>query len=247
MPFIPAGYPDLASTGALLPAIEAGGASLIEIGFPFSDSIADGPVIQTAFTHALKHKIKVRDILETVKQTRETVTIPIVAMVSYSIVFRYGQERFFTDLSTHGFDGVIIPDLPPPEAQSVCQMVHKAGLDTVLLVSPTSPAERRKEIVGLSSGFIYCLSVAGVTGERAKLPADLEGHIRSLKGITQTPVCVGFGVSRPEHVKQLEQVADGAIVGTAYVRKLMQSEDQSPAALAKIAMEYTQELLSQVR
>ena len=144
MPFIPAGYPDLDTTAQVLPALEAGGASLIEIGFPFSDPIADGPVIQAAFSHALAHKLKVKDILSTVLRARAHVTIPILAMVSYSIVFRYGQDRFFADLSTHGFDGVIIPDLPPPEAAGVCAKIRAAGLDTVLLVSPTTPDDRRK-------------------------------------------------------------------------------------------------------
>ena len=247
MPFIPAGYPDLAATAELLPALEAGGASMIEIGIPFSDPIADGPVIQAAFTQALAHKIKVRDIMATVAKARATVSIPILAMVTYSIVFRYGQERFFSDLAASGFSGLIIPDLPPPEAQSVCKKVRSAGLDTVLLVSPTTPDDRRKEIADLCSGFIYYLSVAGVTGERTSLPSDLATNIQGLKAITPTPVCVGFGVSTAAHLKQLEHVADGAIVGSAYVRKMSQSADQSPTALARIARQYTQELLSQVR
>ena len=247
MPFIPAGYPDLDTTLALLPALEAGGASMIEIGIPFSDPIADGLVIQAAFTQALSHKIKVRDILATVAKARAKVSIPMLAMVTYSIVYRYGQERFFSDLAEHGFNGIIIPDLPPPEAQSVCKLVRAAGLDTVLLVSPTTTDERRKEIADLCSGFIYYLSVAGVTGERTSLPSDLASNIQGLKALTQTPVCIGFGVSTPTHVKQLEHVADGAIVGSAYVRTMSQSVDQSPLALARIAQQYTRELLSQVR
>lgn len=247
MPFIPAGYPDIATTAAILPSLEASGASLIEIGFPFSDPIADGPIIQAAFTHALSHGIHVRDILQTVSQARARVTIPIVAMVTYSIVFRYGPERFFADLSSHGFDGVIIPDLPPPEAQPVCRKVREAHLDTVLLVSPTTVPSRRREITDLCSGFVYYLSVSGVTGERTSLPADLQTNIRDVKAITRTPVCVGFGISTPEHVKQLAGVADGAIVGSAYVRKITDHMGQAPVKVADVLGQYTRELLSQVR
>jgi tryptophan synthase alpha chain len=168
-------------------------------------------------------------------------------MVSYSIVFRYGQERFFADLSTHGFDGVIIPDLPPPEAQSVCKKVRSAGLETILLVSPSTPPQRRKEIVELCTGFVYYLSVAGITGERTSLPSDLAANLSEIKSLTETPVCVGFGVSSAEHVAQLAGHADGAIVGSAYVRKMSQSKDQTPAGLARLLGEYTHDLLAKVR
>src|SRR5438067_13418096 len=146
MPFVPAGYPDLAATAAVLPAIEAAGASLIEVGIPFSDPIADGPTIQAAFTEALAKKLKVGDIFRTVAEVRPRVSIPLVAMVSYSIVFRYGLNRFLKDMKTAGFDGLILPDLPPPEAQRVCDTVRAAGLDTTLLVAPSTTPERRKEI-----------------------------------------------------------------------------------------------------
>lgn len=247
MPFLPAGYPDMDTTAAALPVLEAAGASLVEIGFPFSDPIADGPTIQAAFAHALSHKLHVRDIMESIAQVRPMVSLPIVAMVSYSIVYRYGQERFFTDLSTHGFDGVIIPDLPPPEAQAVCKKVREAKLDTVLLVSPTTPTDRRREITDLCSGFVYYLSVTGITGERTSLPEDLESNIRDLKGITRTPVCVGFGISTAQHVKQLAGVADGAIVGSAYVRKITEKMSRGPAGIAEHLGQYTRELLSEVR
>ncbi len=247
MPFIPAGYPDLATTAAVIPALEAAGASLIEIGIPFSDPIADGPIIQAAFSHALARKLHVRDVLATVKAARRTTTIPIVAMVSYSIVFRYGSERFFPDLCASGFDGVIIPDLPPPEARSVCARVRAAGLETILLVSPTSPPERRKEIVDLCSGFVYYLSVTGITGERTSLPADLATNLDATRQMTNTPVCVGFGISKPEHVAQLAGHADGAIVGSAYVRKMTEAAAKGPDAIARLLQTYTRDLLAKVR
>lgn len=243
MPFIPAGYPDLATTTAVLPELEKAGASLIEIGIPFSDPIADGPTIQAAFTHALSKKIHVKDVLAAVAQARKSMTIPIVAMVSYSIVFRYGQERFFADLNTSGFDGVIIPDLPPPEAQKVCTKVRTAGLDTILLVSPTTTPERRKEIADLCSGFVYYMSLSGITGERAELPPDIAANVRALKGLTQTPVCVGFGISKPQHVQQLSSVADGAIVGSAFVRKMSEHLGKASAEIARAAGEYCRQLI----
>jgi tryptophan synthase alpha chain len=247
MPFIAAGFPDLAATTALLPALQDGGANLIEIGIPFSDPVADGPTIQAAFNHALSHKVRVRDVFDAVAAARSAVSIPLLAMVSYSIVFRYGQQRFFADAKAAGFDGLIIPDLPPPEAREVCREVRAAGLDTVLLVSPSSTTDRRREIAELSSGFIYYLSVAGITGARDSLPADLEANVRAIKGLTQKPVCVGFGVAKPEHVKQLDGVADGAIVGSALIRRLADVPAATSAELAKVASEYCRQLLSLVR
>jgi len=219
-PFIPAGYPDLNATGELLAALERGGASGIEVGIPFSDPIADGPVVQEAFTAALAKGLKLKEVLKTVREARSSVSIPLVSMVSYSIVFRYGAEKYFADAREAGFDGLILPDLPPPEAESICEKARKAGLDTILLVAPTTSHERRKEIAGLCSGFIYYLSVTGITGERQKMPEDLAEQLRQLKQITQTPICVGFGISRREHVAQLEGLADGAIVGSAVVRRI---------------------------
>src|SRR3954469_4919440 len=136
MPFIPAGYPDLATTAALFPAMEKAGANLIEIGIPFSDPIADGPIIQAAFTAALAKGLKLADVFDTVRQARPKVTIPLVAMVSYSIVYRYGLDRFLADPKRAGFDGLILPDLPPPEAAGVCAKVQAGGLATTLLVAP---------------------------------------------------------------------------------------------------------------
>lgn len=243
MPFIPAGYPDLPTTAAILPALQSAGASLIEIGFPFSDPIADGPTIQAAFTAALAKGLQVRDILDTIAAVRPSLTIPLVAMVSYSIVFRYGQERFFRDLSTSGFDGIIIPDLPPPEAQSVCKGVRAAGLDTVLLVSPTTAVERRREIVELCSGFIYYMSISGITGERSSLPADLADNLKQLRTLTEKPLCVGFGISTRPHVEQLKGHADGAIVGSAFVRQMAKVADATPASIATAVEAYCRTLL----
>src|SRR6266566_3669484 len=187
LPFIPAGYPDLNATRELLPALERAGASAIEVGIPFSDPIADGPVVQEAFTAALSRGLKLRDVLKTVREARSSVSIPLVSMVSYSIVFRYGPEKYFADAKASGFDGLILPDLPPPEAEGICEKVRKAGLDTILLVAPTTTVERRKEIARLCSGFIYYLSVSGITGERQRMPEDLAGQLRQLRQVCERP------------------------------------------------------------
>ena len=247
VPFIPAGYPDLATTAAALPALEAAGASAIEIGFPFSDPIADGPTIQEAFTAALaRNKIRVGDVFESVASVRATVRIPLVSMVSYSIVFRYGVGRFVDAARAAGFDGLILPDLPPPEAQAVCDTVRAGGLDTVLLVAPTTTPQRRREIARLSSGFVYYLSVSGITGERDDLPPDLEQNVRQLRELTDTPVCVGFGVSKPRHLARLQGVADGAIVGSGFVKRMKPRLNDGAPALAEVVGDYARELLGGV-
>ena len=247
MPFIPAGFPDLETTAALLPALEAAGANLIEIGIPFSDPIADGPVIQAAFSDALAKGLKLQQVFDTVRQVRGRVAIPLIGMVSFSIVFRYGVERFASTALEAGLDGLILPDLPPPEAASVCQTLQKMGLETCLLVAPTTSRDRRLEIAKLSSGFIYYLSLSGITGERKDLPAELAKGLKDMAELTDRPICVGFGISKPAHVAQLRGVADGAIVGSGVVRRMREHANDGPQRIAEAAADYCRELLSQVR
>ncbi|HWE92967.1 MAG TPA: tryptophan synthase subunit alpha [Tepidisphaeraceae bacterium] len=245
VPFIPAGYPDLATTAAVLPALESAGASVIEVGFPFSDPIADGPTIQESFTAALEKKLKIADIFATIAGARPGISLPLVAMVSYSIVFRFGVAKFVAEARSAGFDGLIVPDLPPPEAQRICDTIRAGGLDTILMVAPTTAPGRRAEIARLSSGFVYYLSVSGITGERDQLPADLAENVRQLKGLTDRPVCVGFGISQPRHVAQLTGMADGAIVGSAVVKRMKAHCNEGPAAIARVLGDYTRELLGE--
>ncbi|HQY88639.1 MAG TPA: tryptophan synthase subunit alpha, partial [Tepidisphaeraceae bacterium] len=165
---------------------------------------------------------------------KANVRTPLIAMVSYSIVFRYGVEQFLKDAKSSGFSSVLIPDLPPPEAESVCRLIRAHELDTVLMVAPTTSADRRKTITQLASGFVYYLSVSGITGERDRLPDDLKQNVLDLKSISNVPICVGFGIGKREHVKQLFGVADGAIVGTAIVRALKSDDPaRSVADLCK--------------
>lgn len=245
MPFIPAGFPNLQTTRALIETLGEAGASMIEIGFPFSDPIADGPVIQQAFSSALASGLKVDDIFKTIGEAnrRSKTPIPLLAMVSYSIVYRHGLDRFLSQCREAGVDGLILPDLPPPEATEICRRIHTAGLDTVLLIAPSTGEARRGEIARLSSGFIYYLSVTGITGERSRLPADLEANLKALREQTDRPLCVGFGIHRPEHLVQLAPVADGAIVGSAIVRRMTERTDQPPEAIAADIDEYCRSLL----
>lgn len=168
-------------------------------------------------------------------------------MVSFSIVFRFGARPFCDVLRQSGFDGVIIPDLPPPEAESVCATVQAAGLQTCLLVAPTTTAPRRSEIARLSSGFVYYLSISGITGERNELPPELSDGLKQMKSVTDAPICVGFGISKPEHVKQLRGLADGAIVGSGVVRQMQAHAGEGPDGIATSVTRYCQSLLSRVR
>lgn len=247
MPFISAGYPSMEATVAVMPALEAGGANLIEIGFPFSDPIADGPTIQESYTIALAKKVRVAEIFAAVKKARPTVGIPLVGMVSVSIVVRMGPEKFFAAAKDAGFNAILIPDLPPPEVQKTCEQIRAAGLDTVLMIAPTTSPERRKEIADLCSGFVYYLSISGITGARDELPSDLPENLRQLKSITDRPVCVGFGISKPRHVKSLVGLADGAIVGSAVVRRMTDHAKESPAKIGEVLKSYCAELLSESR
>ena len=247
MPFVAAGYPDMPSMIATLPALEQAGASMIEIGFPFSDPIADGPTIQAAFAESLGAGLRLSDVFRSVSEARAHVTVPLIAMVSYSIVYRHGLDRFISQAKSAGFDGLILPDLPPPEADEICTAVQRGGLDTILLVAPTTSDARRKEITRLSSGFVYYLSVSGITGERDKLPDDVVSNVAALRNLGETPVCVGFGIHRPEQVAQLAGIADGAIVGSALVKRMTEARHGGPSAVAAAASSYCRELLRLVR
>ncbi|MCS7034648.1 MAG: tryptophan synthase subunit alpha [Phycisphaerae bacterium] len=241
LPFLAAGFPDSATFLELLRRMGEV-ADAVEIGFPFSDPIADGPAIQSAFAQTLERGFAVADVFAAVREAKASLQTPLVAMVSYSIVYRYGLERFLQDCREACFDGVLLPDLPPPEAQSVCPRIHAQGLDTVLLVAPTSTLARRREITGLCSGFVYYLSVSGLTGERDELPGDLQRQVGELKSLTDLPVCVGFGVSKSSHIKQLSGVADGVIVGSAIVRMVSQQTGRSAEEIAESVVKYCREL-----
>jgi tryptophan synthase alpha chain len=243
MPFVIAGDPDLETTGDLLVAMEQAGASICELGFPFSDPIADGPVIQASMHHALTHGVRPAKILDMVARQRSRLKMGLLAMVSYSVVYRLGTKAFIRDCAAAGIDGFILPDLPVEESDEAREAIASAGLSCAFLISPTSTGERAQAIARACSGFVYVLARAGITGERNALPADLMDRLSQLRAVTPLPLAVGFGISSSEHVRQVVASADAAIVGTALVRRLAAhraaegplSPDRRAAAVADAA------------
>lgn len=238
IPFIAAGDPDMETTVGVIRELDVCGASLIEIGFPFSDPIADGPVIQAAYTRALERGLRLNDIfrhVESLTKTPRRIAAPLLGMASYTLIYRRGIELFLNQAKHAGIAGLIVPDLPVEEMEMLGSQAADRDLKLVLLVTPTTPPERAAKIVRTSTGFVYCVSVAGITGERDRLPAELLEQLRRLRNLTDLPLCVGFGISRPEHVRMLHDVADGVIVGSALVRRLERISDVGQAqAMAEI-------------
>ncbi|HEX5272590.1 MAG TPA: tryptophan synthase subunit alpha [Gemmataceae bacterium] len=222
MPFVSAGDPDLGATAALVRELARRGAHLVEIGFPYSDPIADGPVIQASYTRALKKGVRVEDIFRTVRELAD-VGVPLVGMVSYAVVHRRGPEAFLKQAQEAGFGGAIIPDLPIDEAAGIARLAAGRDFKLIQLVTPTTPRERAAQIAKLSTGFLYVVSTTGITGERDRLPAELTATLAWLREQTSLPLCVGFGISGPEQARPLRGVADGVIVGSAFVRRIEQA------------------------
>jgi tryptophan synthase alpha chain len=218
IPFITAGDPDLGTTAKLVQECANRGASLIEVGFPYSDPIADGSVIQASYTRALSRGLTVDAIFGAMRALN--VNVPLVAMVSYTLVHHRGPAKFIVDAKAAGFSGAIVPDLPVDEAADLAKLAAAHDFKLILLVTPTTPRERAARIAQLSTGFLYCVSVVGITGERAQLPPELLDQLKWLRTQTDLPLCVGFGISTPEHVRMLRDAADGVIVGSAIVRKM---------------------------
>ena len=234
MPFIAAGDPDLDTTVEVIRELAEAGVDLIEVGFPYSDPIADGPVIQASYTRALDRGLKVEQIFETVKQltTSQENLPPLVGMVAFAIIFRIGPESFIQKAEEAGFSGLIVPDLPGDEADEFAALIKDSSLDLVQLIAPTTPEQRVEKILNTASGFLYCISVAGITGARDELPAELNDQLRELRTKTDLPLAVGFGISKPEQVDILRDVADGVIVGSAIVRHLENVTDDAGKAAA---------------
>jgi tryptophan synthase alpha chain len=203
--------------------MEEAGADIIELGVPFSDPIADGPVIQMSSFEALKKGVTLKKILDLVGWLRHKTQIPLVAMTYFNPVLQYGPMRFVEDACRAGLDGVIIPDLPPEEEKVFLAKARSKGLAVVLFISPTTPRERAVFLARQARGFIYFVSLAGVTGARRRLPADLKSRLKETKKIAgRVPVCVGFGISSPGQVRELGVYCDGVIVGSAVVRKIQE-------------------------
>ena len=246
MPFITAGDPDLAFTAAVVKELVARGCHLFEIGIPYSDPIADGPVIQASYTRALAHNIKLCDILKTLGDIAPQVPAPLVTMVSYAIIYRHGLDQYVADVRSRGISGLIVPDLPVEESPALAKICAANDISLIQLVTPTTPRERAIRIANTSTGFLYYVSVAGITGERTELPPDLVDNVGWLRTQTELPICIGFGISKPEHVKLLAPVADGLIVGSAIVRRVASAATEPREKVLREIGDYVAELLAAI-
>ncbi|HEY7518170.1 MAG TPA: tryptophan synthase subunit alpha [Methylomirabilota bacterium] len=218
--YVMAGDPSLTETRRLVVEAERRGADIVELGVPFSDPLADGPVIQRAGTRALRAGTTLARVLELVATLRAEVRLPIVLFTYYNPVLAFGLKSFARTAVDAGADGVLVPDLPYEEADPLRAEAEPAGLDMVQMVAPTTPPARAKTLARASRGFIYLVSLLGVTGERRAVPPDLEAQVRTVRAVTTKPICVGFGVSTPEHAATVGRIADGVVVGSAIVRTI---------------------------
>jgi tryptophan synthase alpha chain len=244
LPYVTAGDPDLEFTSAVLAELVARGGSLCEVGIPYSDPIADGPVIQASYTRALAHKIKLAQILEMLSATTPKLSAPVVTMVSYAIVLRHGLARYVEDAQRAGVAGAIVPDLLVEEAAELAGICRQADFSLVQLVTPTTPRERALRIAESSTGFLYYVSVTGITGERNQIPRSLIDNVGWLRGKTPLPIAIGFGISTPDHVRQLAPVADGLIVGSAIVRRIAEASKKPREAVLKDVGDYVASLIA---
>jgi len=224
IPYVTVGYPSIEATLKVVPLLAQNGADIVELGIPFSDPLADGVTIQRSSFHALNNGVTPQLCLEVAKKLREKVDIPLVFMTYYNPVFSYGLEEFSAACAGSGVDGLIIPDLPPEEGAGLEAISQKQNLDLIYLLSPTSTEERIRLVAERSRGFIYLVSVTGVTGARDRLPADLEVFVTRVKESATQPLCVGFGISTPAQAKRVARLADGVIVGSRIIQ-LMESEE----------------------
>jgi len=234
IPYITAGDPDLATTEALMLALDEAGADIIELGVPFSDPMADGPVIQRASERALKHPIGVAEILPVVERVRQRSDVPVVLFTYFNPLLQFAAGGVGEKLKQAGIDGVLVTDLIPEEADAFVAEMRRAALDTIFLVAPTSTDARIKLIAQYTSGFVYVVARTGVTGVREAVSAEVRSVVERVRRYTQLPVAVGFGISRPEHVREVWSYADGAVVGSRLVSEV-ETHLGSPHLVERVA------------
>ncbi len=241
MPFVTIGYPELDTTAELVPALIEAGADLVELGVPFSDPIAEGPSIQRSSFKALENGVTLAKCFETARAIRAKTAAPLLFMGYYNPVFSYGVERYAARCAEIGIDGLIIPDLPPEEADEAATACRKYGLDLPCFVAPTSTDERIALVVKTASGFIYCVALTGVTGARSSLPDYLPDFLDRIRAATNLPLVLGFGISKPEHFASVRPMVDGAIVGSALIDVL---EKAPPAERVNQAVAFVKQIVS---
>ena len=229
IPFITAGDPDLATTRELIVELTQAGATLIELGVPFTDPMADGPVIQRASERALRHRFGLAEILQTVAEARQQTNVPIILFSYFNPLLQFGIENLAHEAKQSGVDGILVTDLVPEEASEFASVLRANDLDMIFLVAPTSTDERLRMVAERASGFIYAVSRAGVTGAREKMSAEAEKLVRRLRKFSNLPVAVGFGISKPEQVTDVWRYADAAVVGSAIVAEIEQARSAADA------------------
>ncbi|NET04474.1 MAG: tryptophan synthase subunit alpha [Symploca sp. SIO2B6] len=245
IPFITAGDPDLRTTAQALQVLDQSGADLIELGVPYSDPLADGPTIQAAATRALGRGVRLDDVLEMVKEVAPTLQAPLILFTYYNPILNRGIELFLKQIAAVGVKGLLVPDLPLEEAQSLLKPAAEIGIEVVLLVAPTTPQSRIEAIAKQSQGFIYLVSVTGVTGMRSQLESRVQDLLQQMRTITDKSIGVGFGISKPEQALQVKKWgADAVIVGSAFVKRL--AEGKNSEGLSAIG-EFCQSLKSAIR
>lgn len=244
MPFLTAGDPDLPFTADVLRELARRGCTLCELGIPYSDPLADGPVIQASYGRALARQVKLAGIFQTIGGLTPEISMPIVSMVSFAIILRHGLQAYVRDARAAGLAGAIVPDLPVDESEELAEICRREDFSLIQLVAPTTPRERAVRIARSSSGFLYYVSVTGITGERRELPPELLDNVAWLKKQTDLPICIGFGISRPEHVRAVAPVADGVIVGSAFVRRLAEANTRPRGEVLAEIGDFAAELLA---
>ena len=228
--FVTIGYPHLDDTPNIVAALVEAGTDFIELGIPFSDPLAEGRSVQGSSQRALKNGVNVALCVETASKCRARVDVPLVFMGYINPILAYGLDRFCADAAAAGIDGLIVADLSMEEAETIHQACRESGLDLILFIAPTSTEERMRTVARLATGFIYCISVTGVTGSRETVAGEVDGMLESIRALTDTPLALGFGISRPEHLEQLKGKVDAAIVGSALMDHITEEDPAGSAA-----------------
>ena len=242
IPYLTVGYPSVAATLEVAPALVAGGCDMIELGIPFSDPLADGATIQRASHRALQQGVTPQVCLDVASKLRQMVDVPLIFMSYYNPILHYGLEDFCAASSQAGIDGMIVPDLPPEEGAALEGLASTKQMDSIYLLAPTTTDERLRLIADRARGFIYVVSLKGVTGARETLPPELEGFITRVRSVTSKPLCVGFGIASPEQAYRVASLADGVIIGSR-ILDIVENSDQ-PATAAEEFIRQVRKALS---
>lgn len=233
IPYVTAADPDMETSKKIVRALTTAGADIIELGIPFSDPLADGPTIQKAVRRSLKNHCSVKKVFDMVKELRREICVPFVFMTYYNIIYNYGLDRFVKSAKSNGADGVIVADLSMEESSELIRLADKEDFCVIMLTAPTTSVARFKKIASKSRGFVYYVSLTGVTGARKELSGELRKDIKRLSEITRKPVCVGFGISTPAQAEEIKSVSDGIIVGSAIIKVIEKNLAQSKTKIVR--------------